>query len=55
MAKIQEELVVVKLSKLVKDQETPSSLTNEDFAVNLEAIVQELVGDSVIVEIEKGI
>jgi hypothetical protein len=52
MAKIQEEIVVIKLSKLVK--EVGSSLTTEDFVQNVEAIVQELVGDSVIVEVEKA-
>jgi hypothetical protein len=53
MAKIQEETVVIKLSKLIKSSEEQKSLTNEDFPANLEAIVQELVGDSVVIEIEK--
>lgn len=53
MAKIQEEVVVIKLSKLVKNLEDAAPLTNEDFSANLEAIVQELVGDAVIVEIDK--
>lgn len=54
MAKIQEEIVVVRLSKLIKNnEEDVVSLTNNDFSANLEAILQELVGDSVVVEIEK--
>jgi hypothetical protein len=54
MAKIKEELVVIRLSKLVKTtDEDVVPLTNEDFSVNLEAIVQELVGETVVVEIEK--
>lgn len=54
MAKIQEEVVVIRLSKLVKtNEEDVSPLTNKDFAANLEAILQELVGDAIVVEIEK--
>jgi hypothetical protein len=54
MAKIQEEIIVVKLSKLIKEAtDNVDSLTNNDFSANLEAIVQELVGETVIVEIEK--
>lgn len=53
MAKIQEEIVLIKLSKLLKNSDEHESLTNEDFPANLEAIVQELVGDAVVVEIEK--
>lgn len=54
MAKIQEEIVVIRLSKIVKSSdEHPGSLTGEDFSANLEAIVQELVGETVVVEIEK--
>ncbi len=54
MAKIQEEIIIIKLSKLVKNsEEVEDSLINDDFSANLETIVQELVGDTVIVEIEK--
>lgn len=54
MAKIHEEIVVIRLSKLIKNSEdNKNSLTNKDFFVNLETIVQELVGESTIVEIEK--
>ncbi len=55
MAKIQTEIIVLKLSKLIKDTtEDVANLTNDDFNANLEAIVQELVGDNVLVEIEEG-
>lgn len=55
MAKIQTEIVVVKLSRLIKDTtEDVAPLSNNDFNSNLEAIVQELVGDTVLVEIEEG-
>lgn len=54
MPYIQEETVTVKLYKLHKGQpEDLPQLTNNDFSVNLEAIVQELVGSDVVVEIDK--
>lgn len=55
MAKIQEEFYVIKLSKLIKNNtEEAEQLTNEEFASTIEAVVQELVGDTIIVEIEKN-
>jgi hypothetical protein len=55
MAQIYEEVVVIKLSKLMKSsaQATPVVVTNEIVA-SLDQIVQELVGDDVVVEIEKA-
>lgn len=54
MAKIQQEIIQIRLSKLIKNNsEIETSLTNADFANNLEDIVQELVGDSIVVEVEK--
>ena len=55
MAKIQEEIIIIKLSKLQKTNVANSErLTSVDFAANLEDIVQELVGDGVVVEVETG-
>jgi hypothetical protein len=55
MAKIQEEIIIIKLSKLQKTNVANSErLTSNDFATNLEDIVQELVGDGVVVEVETG-
>jgi hypothetical protein len=52
MAKIQEELIVIKLSKLHKDSNTQApGLAGEEVVAGLEAVVQELVGSDVIVEI----
>lgn len=52
MAKIQEELIVIKLSKLHKDNQTQTSnLVGDDVVQGLEAVVQELVGADVIVEV----
>lgn len=53
MAKIQEEIVVIRLSKLVKDNTNADQITDSDFSQNVEALVQELVGDSVVVEVVK--
>jgi hypothetical protein len=53
MAKIQEEIVVIRLSKLVKDTDDTGQLTDSDFSQNVEALVQELVGESVVVEVVK--
>lgn len=52
MAKIQEELIIIKLSKLHKDSQTQTSnLAGDDVVAGLEAVVQELVGADVIVEV----
>ena len=54
MAKIYEELVIIKLSKLVKDSTTPDSiLANDEIIASLETVAQELVSSDVIVEILK--
>jgi hypothetical protein len=53
MAKIVEELVIIKFSKLVKDDTANSSITGEEVQIALEQVAQELVGDSIIVEVIK--
>lgn len=52
MAKIQEEVIVIKLSKLIKSDADSSSMVAADTLSALEQVVQELVGDTVIVEVE---
>lgn len=54
MAKIVEEVVVIKFSKIVKDNESGTSITSNDIHSALEQVAQELVGDSVVVEVEKA-
>jgi hypothetical protein len=55
MAKIHEEIVVIKLSRLIKESDVGVVQNiNADNLSAIEAIVQELVGDSVIVEVEKA-
>ena len=53
MAQVLEENIIIKVSKLVKDG-TGMSLVPEDTLVALEQVTQELLGDGVIVEVEKA-
>ena len=56
MAKIYEEVVVIKLSKLVKNENDieQGSLASDDVVAALEQVAQELVGDGAIVEVERA-
>jgi len=55
MAKIHEELVAIKLSKLVRDNESPEQIITEEITATLETVVQEMVNSgSVVVEVIKG-
>jgi hypothetical protein len=55
MAKIVEEVVVIKFSKIVKDSEQGSgSIAGPDVMAALEQVAQELAGDSVVVEVERA-
>jgi hypothetical protein len=52
MAKIHEEVLVVKLSKLIKESDpTNNSIVSEEVLFSLEQVAQELVGESVVVEV----
>jgi hypothetical protein len=52
MAKIHEEVLVVKLSKLVKESDpTNNNIVSEEVLFSLEQFAQELVGESVVVEV----
>jgi hypothetical protein len=54
MPYVQEETVTVKLYKLHKGKpDDLAPLANRDLVPSLEAIVQELVGESIVVEVEK--
>jgi len=54
MAKLVEEIIVVKLSKLVKDNETSHDILDNKLVDSLESTVQEMVGAGVVVEVEKA-
>lgn len=52
MAKIIEDVLVVKFSKIVKDSDNNTSkIVTEEVKQALEQVSQELVGESVIVEV----
>jgi hypothetical protein len=52
MAKIHEEVIVLKVSKLVKNDESVESITTDEIVSALEEVAQQIFGDSVIVELE---
>lgn len=55
MAKIVEDVIAIKFSKIVKDSDSDtSSIVSADIQQALEQVAQELVGDSVIVEVLRG-
>jgi hypothetical protein len=54
MAKIQEEIIVIKVSKLLRDSDSEAAqILNQDAVSSLEAVIQELAGENVLVEIAK--
>lgn len=54
MARLNTSQIVVKVSKLQRDNEEDSVLLTADTLVQLEAIISELVGSSVMVEIDSN-
>jgi len=54
MAKLVESVLVIKASKLIRDDQEAGDIINDETKVALEAVVQELVGESVLVEVEKA-
>jgi hypothetical protein len=51
MAKIVEDMVAIKLSKIAKDDAPDAPIITDEIASQLEAVAQELVGEAVIVEL----
>jgi len=54
MAKIHEEVIVIKLSKLAKDSDSPARIATEDLVAALGSVAEELAGAGVIVEVESA-
>ena len=54
MAKIHEEVVVIKLSKLVKDIELGDEIATPDIVAALQSVAEELAGAGVVVEADKA-
>ena len=51
MAKLNEDMVVIKVSELLKDSDPQRKILDKDIVSTIEAAVQELVGAGKLVEI----
>ena len=55
MAKIVEDVLIIKFSKIVKDSESEASgIAGSDVQQALEQVAQELVGEGVVVEVVRA-
>ena len=54
MAKIHEEVIIIKLSKLVKESDSAATVVSEDLIAALSTVAEELAGTGVVVEIESA-
>jgi hypothetical protein len=54
MAKLHEEVLVIKVSKLLKDSENTTEIVSNEVLHSLEAVVEELAGAGTLVEIERA-
>ncbi len=55
MAKIHEEIVVIKLSKLIRDSDAGSEIATPDIVAALQSVAEELAGAGVVVEADKAL
>ena len=54
MAKVHEEVLVITVSKLVKDDTTPELVVSADIQIQLAEVAEQLLGEGVIVEVSKA-
>jgi hypothetical protein len=54
MAKIYEEIIVIKLSTLIKDGAKDPQLATAELLEALSGVADELVGSGIVVEVEKA-
>ena len=55
MAKIQEEVIVITVSKLIKnDEDGANPIVNDDVLQALSSVAEELLGSGVVVEVNKA-
>ena len=54
MAKVHEEVLVITVSKLVKDDATPDNVVSADVQAQLAEVAEQLLGEGVIVEVNKA-
>lgn len=52
MAKIKEEILVIRVSTITKNGEDKENLLNNEIAGTIEQVVAELIGDAAVVEVE---
>ena len=52
MAKINEQTITFKLSKLVRDNDEQSPILDDEMLATLYASLQEMIGQDVLIEIE---
>lgn len=52
MAKIKEEILVIRVSTITKNGENKPDLLNDEIAGTIEQVVSELIGDAAVVEVE---
>lgn len=51
MAKIAEELMVIKVSQIVKDSQDAEAKITPEFVSNLEEVISELLGKDCVIEV----
>ena len=54
MAKIHEEIVVIKLSKLVRESDAGTEIAMDDIVSALQSVAEELAGAGIVVEAERA-
>ena len=54
MAKIQEEVIIITISKLVKNDDAATDIAGDDVIAALGSVTEELLGSGVVVEVNKA-
>lgn len=54
MAHIHEEVIIIKISQLVKNDEQPTARVTSDVTAALASVAEELLGAGVVVEVESA-
>ncbi len=54
MAKIHEEIIIIKFSKLVKESDNVDPITTAELVASLGAVSEELAGAGIVVEVESA-
>lgn len=52
MAKIKEEILIIRVSTITKSDENKADLLNEEISATIEQVVSELIGSAGVVEVE---